>query len=38
MKFEDNTIITMFKKYYKGQGYSRLGGTLSVNGKSNKEI
>lgn len=38
MKFEDSTIINMLKEYYKGQAYSRLGGTMSLNGRSNKVI
>lgn len=38
MMFEDNTVINTLKKYYKGQGYSRLGGATSVIGKSNNVI
>ena len=38
MKSEDNTVINILKDYYKEQGYSRLGGTMSVNGRSNKVI
>jgi hypothetical protein len=38
MKFENKTIVNTLKKYFKGQGYSRLGGTVLVNGKNNNVI
>jgi len=34
MNSENNTVINTLKEYYKGQGQSRLGGKLSVNGRS----
>jgi hypothetical protein len=36
MKFEDNTIINVLKNYHKAQRCRRVGGAMSVNGKSNK--
>jgi hypothetical protein len=38
MKFEDNTVINVLKEYHKEQRFIRLGGTMSVNGRSNKLI